>query len=130
MPVPRVDRLNSLLKEVISDVIRKEIHHKEIDTDLITVTRVDITKDLHYAKVLVSIMSGEKEKKTTLEVLQKAAGRIAVLSSKKVVMRFFPSLTFKLDDGLDNQMKVEELLKNIEDEREGRQQDTSEEGLA
>lgn len=113
MQKQRVARLNSLLKEVISEVIRKDVRNPHV-TELITVTRVDITKDLHYAKVYISVIGTPQQKADTLNALQSAAGFIAVNASKKVVMRYFPALTFKLDDGVDKHMRIEELLSEIE----------------
>lgn len=112
----RTDRLNSLLKEVISDVIRREVRNPHVN-ELITITRVDITKDLHSAKVYVSVIGTQEEKEKTIAALQSAAGFIAVNSSKLVVMRYFPALTFKLDTGVEKHMRIEELLKKIKDEQ-------------
>ncbi len=55
MAVKRTDRLNSLLKEVISEVIRREVRNPHVN-ELVTVTRVQISKDLHYAKVYISVI--------------------------------------------------------------------------
>lgn len=121
MAKQRVDRLNSLLKEVISEVIRNDVKNPHVPS-LITVTRVDITKDLHYAKVYISVIGSEAQKVETLHALQSAAGFIAVNSSKKVVMRYFPELTFKLDDSVEKHMRIEELLDQISQEREARQE--------
>lgn len=122
MAKQRTDRLNSLLKEVISDVIRKDVRNPHVN-ELITVTRVDITKDLHYAKVFISVIGNETAKAETLKALQTAAGFIAVIASKKVVMRYFPELTFKLDDSVDKHMRIEKILGEISDERESRSHD-------
>lgn len=122
MAKQRTDRLNSLLKEVISDVIRKDVRNPHVK-ELITVTRVEITKDLHYAKVFISVIGNETEKEETLQALQTAAGFIAVTASKKVVMRYFPELTFKLDDSVDKHMRIEKLLGEITNERESRSND-------
>lgn len=119
MTAQRVDRLNSLLKEVISEVIRRDVRNPHVN-ELVTVTRVEITKDLHYAKVYVSVIGNEEIKKETLIALQSAAGFIAVNSSKKVTMRYFPELTFKLDDGVDKHMRIEELLSEISKEKKSR----------
>lgn len=121
MAKSRTDRLNSLLKEVISEVIRKEVRHPDV-AELFTVTQVDITKDLHHAKVYVSVIGSEEVKAKTIAALQTAAGFIAVNSSKKVVMRYFPELHFKLDDSVDRHMRIEELLSDIEKERSKREQ--------
>lgn len=117
MPKQRTDRLNSLLKEVISEVIRRDVRNPHVN-ELVTVTRVDITKDLHYAKVYISVIGTAEDKTNTLNALQSAAGFIAVNASKKVVMRYFPSLTFKLDDAVDKHMRIETLLKEINDKKE------------
>lgn len=122
----RTDRLNSLLKEVISEVIRRDVKNPHVN-ELVTVTRVDITKDLHHAKVYISVIGDEKTKAETLHALQTAAGFIAVNSSKKVVMRYFPSLNFKLDDAVDKHMRIEELLNEISSERSTRDDQSEEE---
>ena len=112
MVIKRTDRLNSLLKEVISEVIHRQVRNPHVN-ELVTVTRVDITKDLHYAKVYISVIGSKEAKQETLQALESAAGFIAVNASKKVVMRYFPTLTFKLDDGVDKHMRIEELLHEI-----------------
>jgi ribosome-binding factor A len=112
MAIQRTDRLNSLLKEVISEVIHRQVRNPHVN-ELLTVTRVDITKDLHYAKVYISVIGSKEAKQETLQALESAAGFIAVNASKKVVMRYFPTLTFKLDDGVDKHMRIEELLHEI-----------------
>ena len=119
MAVQRTDRLNSLLKEVISEVIKRDVRNPHVG-ELLTVTRVDITKDLHYAKVYISVIGDAEQKKATLSALQSAAGFIAVQSSHKVVMRYFPELTFKLDDSVDRHMRIADLLHKINEEREQR----------
>jgi ribosome-binding factor A len=115
----RVNRLNSLLKEVLSEVIAREVKDPRM-APLVTVTRVEITKDLHQAKVFVSIIGSDKERRETLEALESAAGFIGVNASKKVIMRFFPTLTFKLDTTVDEQMKIDTLIDQIHREEENR----------
>lgn len=112
MAVERTDRLNSLLKEVLSEVIRKDVKNPNIH-ELLTVTSVSITKDLHYAKVYISVIGTNAEKKKTLKALKSAAGFIASVSFKKVVMRYFPQLTFYLDDTVEKQIKINELLEQV-----------------
>lgn len=119
MAVQRTDRLNSLLKEVISEVIRLEVRNPHIGP-LVTVTRVQISKDLRHAKVYISVIGSEQDKIETIEALNSAAGFIAVQSSQKVVMRYFPELVFKLDDSVDKHMRIESLLHEIGEERKTR----------
>ncbi len=116
----RTERINSLLKEIISEVIRKEVKNPHLPR-LVTITHVDITTDLHYAKVYVSVIGDEKVKEEALLALQSAAGFIGVQASKEVRMRYFPELTFVLDNTVDKQMRIDALIQEIEKERESRE---------
>jgi len=115
----RVKRLNSLLKEVITEVINKDVNDPRL-AQFVSVTEVDITKDLHHAKVYISILGTEKERRETIEALDSASGFIAVNSSKKVRMRYFPALTFKLDTSVDKHILIDNLLEDINDEQQTR----------
>jgi ribosome-binding factor A len=117
----RLDRLNSLLKEVISDVIRTEVKNPHL-SPLFTVTEVDITKDLQHAKVYISVIGSKQEKTKTLAILQSAAGFIRSIATKQIVIRYFPELTFLLDESLEKQIHMEELLYKIRKEREEREE--------
>lgn len=115
----RIVRLNSLLKEVISEVIHRDVRNPHVG-QFVSVTSVDITKDLQHAKVYISIIGTPKEKEETIIALQSAAGFIAIQSSKKVVMRYFPELTFKLDTSVDQQIRIDTLLGKIKEEQDSR----------
>lgn len=116
----RTVRLNSLLKEVISEAIHRDLQHVPHINEFVTITSCDITKDLSFAKVYVSVLGDEKEKKKAVAALQEKAGLIARICSKKVRMRFFPNLSFELDLGLEQQLHMEELLSKISKERKSR----------
>lgn len=115
----RLVRLNSLLKEVLSEVIHNDVRNPHVHK-FVSVTRVEITADLQHAKVYISVLGDDKEKQETLTALQSAAGFIAVHSSKKVVMRYFPELLFKLDTSLEQQLRIEEVLHKIKEEQDSR----------
>lgn len=119
MQSKRIHRLNSLLKEVISEVVAREVKNPHVG-GFVTITGVDISKDLHYAKVLTSVIGTQEQKQQTIEALQSAAGFIAIQASKKVVLRYFPSLQFKLDSAVDAQAHIDDLLVKIRKEQESR----------
>jgi ribosome-binding factor A len=120
----RTERLNSLLKEVIVEVIRADVRNPYVP-ELITITQVDISKDLHYAKVFFSLIGTDDDKQKALAALQSAAGFIAVTASKKVVLRHFPELTFKIDTSVDKHMRIEMALQKIHEEESERRNLTS-----
>ena len=115
----RVARLNSLLKEVLSEVIHRDVKNPHVHR-FVSVTSVDISKDLQHAKVYISVIGTAAEKESTIKALQSAAGFIAVAASKKVVMRYFPELLFKLDDSVDKQIRIDTLLYKIHEEKQSR----------
>jgi ribosome-binding factor A len=115
----RVLRLNSLLKEVLSDVISKSIKDPRA-AKFITITEVDISKDLRHAKVNISIIGTDQEKAQTIEILQSASRYIAAQAAKEVILRYFPELTFKLDTSADKFARIDTLLSQIDDERKSR----------
>ncbi len=112
----RLSRVNSLLKQVIFEVIQKEVRNPHVNT-FVTVTQVDTSSDLHHAKVYISIIGTDGEKEKILAALQSAAGFIAVNAAKKVQLRYFPNLDFKIDNAADDHMKMQKLLDDIEKER-------------
>lgn len=119
MAKKRIERLNSLLQEVLSEVIHKDVRDPRLST-LASVTRVDITNDLQHAKVYISVIGTKLEKESTIQALQSAAGFIAITASKKVTMRYFPALNFKLDESLEEQLRIEEVLGEIRREQKSR----------
>ncbi len=119
MTKKRIERLNSLLKEVISEVVKKDVRNPHV-ANLVTITRVEISNDIKHAKVYISVIGTPQEKNDTVDALESAAGFIAVSASKKVVLRYFPVLTFKLDTSVDKHLKIDEILSKIHEEQKTR----------
>ena len=116
MKKDRLSRINSLLKEVIFEVIQREVRNPHVTT-FVSVTRVDTSADLHHAKVYISMIGTNEEKAKVLAALQTAAGFIAVHAADKVELRYFPNLIFKLDTAAEEHMKIQKILDDIEKER-------------
>ena len=113
MSTRRVFRLNSLLKEVISEVLRKDLHHISGKMELLTITSVEITSDLSFAKVFFSLIGDQKAKEVACNGLNTIAGQIAHFASRKVRMRIFPKLRFYIDEGLEKQLRICEILAKV-----------------
>lgn len=121
MKKQRIERVNSLLKEVIYEAIHKDVKNPQINT-FISVTKVDTTTDLHHAKVYISMIASDAEKERIRSALDQAAGFIAVQASKKVKLRYFPQLTFFIDTSTDELMRIETILGEIDKERQSREE--------
>lgn len=102
----RIEQLSILLKEELSRIIDREIEFPE--ATLVTITRVEISPDKHYATVLVSLLG--KQPKETLEILQKKAYYTQKLLNRKMRMRPVPKISFELDK---EELKRERIEKSL-----------------
>ena len=111
----RTQRLNELIREEISDILRRQVKDPRLGCFL-SVTHVDTSSDLSSAKVFVSIMGSEEEKVSTLEGLTAAAPFLRRELNSRVTLRRIPELSFRRDDSLEQGSRVLDLLKQIGDD--------------
>lgn len=109
----RVERLNSLLREVISEVISRDLHHMAHIRGQVTITSVEITSDLSYAKVRFTMMGSKEAQGEIKKALNTLAPKIQAIALRKVVMRTFPKLEFFFDEGLEHQLHINDLLAKV-----------------
>lgn len=114
LPFKRSQRIRDLLREEVADIITYKLKDPRIG--FITVTGVDVTNDLKIARVYVSILNPE-EKETTIEVLNAARSFIRSELSKRLRMKFIPTIEFRLDTSIEYGSRIEKLLKEIKGER-------------
>ena len=112
----RTDRLGELFREEISKLLQKGL--KDPRVGFATISRVDITEDLSYAKVLVSVMGSDKEKRDTLIGLKNSSGFIRQFLGKGIKIRKIPELSFVLDENLEHAMRIESILAELKNKGE------------
>lgn len=105
----RSDRVSGELVKELSQIIQQEM--KDPRLGFVSVTRVEVAKDLRHANAFVSVMGSESEKESTLKALSSGAGFIRTLISKRMKMRVIPDFTFKLDDSIEYSARIQELLR-------------------
>lgn len=106
----KIDRLNSAFVKEISYILQNEI--KDDNIKFVTVTGCEITSDLSYAKVYVTIFDKEK-KGTTLKALEGAKSFIRGELSKRVDIRHTPELRFVFDDSIEYGEKIDKLIDEL-----------------
>ncbi len=116
LPYKRSQRVSDLLREEIADIIIYKLKDPRIG--FVTVTGVDLTDDLKMAFVYISILK-EEEKKTTLDILNSAKSFIRSELSKRLNMKFIPSVDFRLDSSIEYGSRIETLLNEIRKKSEG-----------
>ena len=111
--VSRSDRLNAELKREISEIIARKLKNPLV-TAMVSVTSVDCSRDLAYAKVFVSAFSADEEKKnSTFAALVDDAKKIRYELSKTMRILSVPELDFVLDRSLEYGDKMDKLLLKI-----------------
>lgn len=109
----RVDKLQALLKQEISEIIFHGLKDPRIG--FVTVTQVECTGDLREAKVYVSVMGNDSDINNTLKGLESSLGFIRREVGKKISIRFTPEINFVLDKSLDYSDHIHKLLLSIDD---------------
>ena len=107
----RLERINEQYKKEISQIINYELKNPNA-TGMISVTKVNVTNDLKFAKVDVSILNS-KDVKQTLAALKKSSGFIRSELARRVNLRNTPEIIFELDDSMEYGERIDKILKEI-----------------
>jgi ribosome-binding factor A len=84
----------------------------------VTVMGVDLSPDLRHAKVFVSAMGTDRQKKESMEALNHASGWIRHELGQRIRMKFLPEIVFRPDTSMDHGERIDQLLEDIR-ERSG-----------
>ena len=106
----RTRRIAEEIRKIVSTMLINGIKDPRINS-LVSVTDVEVTSDLSYAYVYVSILGGDEE--STLEGLKSACGFIRREVGKSIKIRHTPEIIFKIDDSLLKGMYMDELIKKV-----------------
>lgn len=107
----RIDKIQELIKQEVSSMVLRELKDPRIG--FATITQVEASGDLRHAKIFVSIMGNEEQKRQTLEGLKNALGFIRSELAKRIRLRYMPEITLHLDTTLDYSVKIQELLDKV-----------------
>lgn len=112
----RVDRVAEAIREEVATFLADGAKDPRI-VGLVTVTGVDVTQDLRHAKIFVSVLGSDVEKKSTLEGLESAAAYLRSRLGRSLRLRFAPELVFQSDASVARAARIETLLEQIRDGR-------------
>lgn len=117
MPNHNLGRLTEDIKREISTSMT-QLTDKRISEGFVTVTHVDLTSDLSYCKVMVSVMGGEEKTDEIIGVLQKAEGFFKKKINARIKMRKMPEIIFIADNSLDYYEKIDKIISKLPPVRE------------
>ena len=108
----RIDKVQEFIKQEVSQIIQKDI--KDPRVGFVTVTDVEMTRDLRHAKIFLSLMGSDEQKKATWEALNRALGFMRSEIGKRIRLRCTPELSLHLDKSLDYSNHIQKLLLQLE----------------
>jgi ribosome-binding factor A len=112
----RADRVAEGIREEVARFLAGGVKDPRI-VGLVTVTAVDVTPDLRYARVFVSVLGSEEERKATFEGLASLAAHLRARVARALRLRFAPELEFRHDPSVERASRIATLLSQLKDGR-------------
>jgi ribosome-binding factor A len=113
----RPERVQEALRQEISKVALEEIKDPRIG--FLTITKVELTKDLRYAKVFFSVLGGAKEKALALKGLNSAKGYIKGVVADRIKLRLVPDLSFRIDESIEHTKEIYDMFEQLKKKEKG-----------
>ena len=117
MPSTRQRRVQEMLVQEISDIVRREMKDPRIG--FVTITDAEVTSDLRHARVFFTVLGDAAAREETGAALSRAAGFIRSEFARRAQMRFVPEIRFEFDPSVERGARIHELLTQVrqDDER-------------
>ena len=113
----RSGRINEEMKKELASVVMTDIRDPRL-TAMVSITDVEVTKDLSYAKVYVSIFGTDKEKADSLEAIKNASSFLRREIGRRMNLRHTPELVIMLDTTIDRGMHIDDLIRRISNDKD------------
>lgn len=112
----RADRVAEAIREEVATFLTDSAKDPRL-RGLVTVTGVEMTRDLRHAKVFVSVMGSDAERKATFDGLASIAGHLRSHLGKALRLRVAPAIVFQPDRSIAQAAHIDALLAKIKDEQ-------------
>jgi|SRR5690554_3731041 len=125
-PFGRVQRVADFLRRELSSLIQRQLRDPRLG--MISVTDVEVSKDLSHARVYVTILGCDSndEARQSIEVLNNASGFLRSEIARMLTMRIAPTLNFVFDDSVQRGLKISSLIDKAIQSDQQRQQGSTE----
>ncbi len=112
----RQDKVAEAIRQEVSVIIHDKL--KDPRVGFVTITNVDITHDLRFAKIFFSVLGNEEAYKKTKQALDSSLGFIRKLIAQRLNLRFAPEIAFYEDRSSEYSVRIEEILNQIKEHNE------------
>lgn len=108
----RADRVGEAVREEVAAFLARDAKDPRI-TGLVTVTAVEMTRDLRRAVIYVSVMGTDTERAATMDGLESVAHHLRRRVGRALRLQFAPELAFRLDESVARAARIETLLAGL-----------------
>jgi ribosome-binding factor A len=112
----RADRVAEAIREQVATFLRAGAKDPRL-VAMVTVTAVDVTRDLRQARVYVSMIGSDAERTTSLQALDSMRGHLRSRLAKTLGLRVAPEIAFKLDESVARAARIESLLAEVREKK-------------
>ena len=116
MSYQRIDRISEQVRREVDRIIRECLSDPRI-RGTFSVTRAEVTRDLRYAKIYISILE-EADRAPMMAALKKAAGFVRHELGQSMIIRYAPEILFELDNNIEYGIHIATVLKQVRPEEE------------
>ena len=110
----RADRVAAAIREEVASFLATDLKDPRV-VGLVTVTGVDVTRDLRHANVYVSVMGTDAERAATFEGLESVAAHLRSRIGRALRLRLAPEIVFKPDESIARAARIESLLAQVKE---------------
>lgn len=121
MSLRRKERVEDQIRKEVSQIIDRNL--KDPRAGFITITSVDLSPDLKLAKIFFTVLGDEKEREKSEKTLIRATKFIQQKMASRIRLKYTPQIVFKYDNTLQQALRIEKILSEIEDEKKNRGKD-------
>jgi len=112
----RSNRVEEACKEVLSEVIQREV--KDPRVGFVTITRVDVSPDLRHARVHFGVLGTDEEVARSIAGLQSSKGYMRSALGKHLRIKYLPEIELVHEDVSEEALRLSELFRKVEGEME------------
>ena len=116
MSYQRIDRISEQVRREVDRIIRESLSDPRI-RGTFSVTRAEVTRDLRYAKIYISILE-EADRAPMMAALKKAAGFVRHELGQSMIIRYAPEILFEQDNNIEYGIHIASVLRQVRPEEE------------
>ena len=112
----RADRVGEAIRVEVATFLREGAKDPRL-VGMVTITAVEVPRDLRHARIFISILGTDSERAATLDALESMKGHLRSRLARTMKLRVAPELSFKLDESVARAARIESLLAQVRDEK-------------